>query len=295
MIGTSMKTYYDIAGDGGSNILAQVERQQQAIRDSLSGVRHVLAVGSGKGGVGKSTFTMSLVAELHRRGHRMAIFDADFNGPCQAQLSGMTQTPWVPSERGLTLPRRADGIGVMSFGSVLDPAQPVEFGSVSSGDAHTWRATKEFTVLGQLLATVEWGELDFLVLDLPPGSERTTHFAEFLGDRVAFVLVTIPSDVSRGVVARSVSALAASGGRALGYVENMVGYYSRELDRVLPLFPPSRTDIPLPCLGQIPFDPALAALCDQGWPSEAAIEPSPARQAVAAIADRLLAALESER
>lgn len=290
-----MKSYFDIIGDGGSNILAQVEEQHRAIGESLAGVRHLLAVGSGKGGVGKSTFTMSLVVELQRRGQRIAILDADFNGPCQAQLSGLTETPWVPGEEGLILPRRADGIGVVSFGSIFGGARPVEFDTVSGNDAHTWRATKEFTILGQLLASVEWGELDFLVLDLPPGTERTTHFADFLGPVASFVLVTIPSDVSRGVVARSVTALEASGARALGYVENMVGYYSRDLDQVLPLFPPSRTEIDLPCLGQVPFDPALAALCDQGWPSEAALEPSPARQAVAGVADRLLEALEPDQ
>ena len=154
----------------------------------------------------------------------------------------------------------------------------MELASVAPDEEHVWRATREFATLRQLLAAVEWGALDVLVFDLPPGPERTAQFAQALASLPrppAFVLVTIPSDLSRGVVARSVSALGESGTRVLGYVENMDGYYCRECDEIRPLFPASSTPIELPCLGKIPFDPALAELCDQGWPTDAlaGIEP----------------------
>ena len=84
-----MKSYHDIAGDGGSRILEQVAEQRTRIADGLAGVRHVVAVGSGKGGVGKSTLTMHLAGALRARGLRIAILDADFNGPSQARMAGV--------------------------------------------------------------------------------------------------------------------------------------------------------------------------------------------------------------
>lgn len=261
-----MKSYFDIQGDGGSDIIGQVHAQQEAIRAAMADVRHVVAVGSGKGGVGKSTVTMALGQSLRAAGHAVAILDADFNGPCQAQMAGLEGAPWVPTaEGGIGLPRRRDGLGVISCGSFLPAASPMELESVVEGDEFVWRATKEFSVLGQLLSSVAWGHLDYLLMDLPPGSERTVQFAGFL-DRAAFVLVTIPSDISRGVVARSISALERSGKSLLGYVENMAGYYCRGCDEIRPLFPASKTSLSIPCLGAIPFDPDLAALCDAGWP-----------------------------
>ncbi len=289
-----MKTYHDIVGDdGGSNVVAQVQAQQRAIAEALSGVRHRLAVGSGKGGVGKSTVTMALARALRRLGKSVAILDADFNGPCQAKLAGLGAAPWIPGENGLTLPRNREGIGVASFGSLLPEARPMELESVAQGEEQTWRATREFALLGQLLASVDWGELDALLFDLPPGAERTRQYAQFLGGDTAFVLVTIPSDLSRSVVARSISALEGGEHRLLGYLENMAGYYCRDCGEVKPLFPASAdtaSELPLQRLGRVPFDPALASLG-----GESALEPvseDPGDSAIDRAAHRILEALE---
>lgn len=276
-----MKTYQDIQGDGGSDFVGQIEARQQAIEKALSRVRCVLAIGSGKGGVGKSTVTTGLARTLRRRGLRIAVLDGDLNGPCQARLLGVEGRPWLPGDDGLLMPRSLEGIGVVSFGSLLNEAQPLDFDSVSQGEAHTWRTTREFTLLAQLLGSVDWGELDMLLLDLPPGSERTVQFAEFIGPRAAFALVTIPSDLSRGVVARSISALQACGGRLLGYIENMSGYYCHGCGEVKPLFPSNELELQATRLGQIPFDPALAQVG-----VDTATEP------LEATADRILESLE---
>ena len=284
-----MKTYHDIVGDGGSNVVAQVESQQQAIQRALSGVRHLVAVGSGKGGVGKSTLTMELARALRQESARVAVLDGDLNGPCQAQLAGLEARPWVPGENGLEMPRSEDGIGVVSVGSLLPSARPLEFESVAEGEEQTWRGTREFAMLAQLLGSVHWGTLDFLLVDLPPGTDRTRQFAHFLGEPTVFVLVTIPSDLSRGVVARSISALEEGHHRLLGYVENMSGYYCRDCGEIRPLFPASDIDLPIPRLGSVPFDPHLASL----GPAESA-EPSPARLELGHIAKKILNALDSE-
>jgi ATP-binding protein involved in chromosome partitioning len=260
-----MKGYYDIAGDGGSNIVEQVESQQASIEKQLAGVRNLVAVGSGKGGVGKSTLTMQLACALRELGHTVSILDADLNGPCQARLGTLEDWVPVPGERGVPLPRTRNGIGVVSMGSMVPEPRAVDFATVASGSSQTWRATKEFAILRELLASMDWGVLDFLLVDLPPGAERIVQYAELLGPSSLFVLVTIPSDVSRGVVARSIDALTTTPNRILGYIQNMDGYYCSDCGSVKPLFPDSsRVNLDLPCLGSVPFDPELASLCDRG-------------------------------
>jgi len=194
-----MKTYYDIAGDGGSRVLEQVAEQRTRIAERLAGVRHLVAIASGKGGVGKSTLTMQLAGALRARGLRIAILDADFNGPSQARMAGVQQAVFVPGSKTVALPRNAAGIGVFSIGSIIPESQALEFASVADGESQTWRGTREFSMLGEILGSFEWGALDLLLVDLPPGSDRTVQYADFFGPRASFVMVTIPSQVARGV------------------------------------------------------------------------------------------------
>ena len=137
-----------------------------------------------------------------------------------------------------------NGIAVFSMGSVVPESEALEFESAAHGESHTWRATKEFALLGEILGSFEWGALDVLLFDLPPGTERTVQYADFLGPRTSFLLVTIPSEVSRGVVARSVTALSKGPNRLLGYVENMSGYYCRDCNAIKPLFASSEINGP---------------------------------------------------
>ena len=286
-----MKSYYDIVHDGGSGIHAQIQSQQAKIAGSLSGIRRILAVGSGKGGVGKSTLTLQIALALRERGAEIAVLDADLNGPCQARLAGLRDAIAIPSERGLVMPRTASGVGVVSVGSFLPDARALDFDTVAQGESHLWRATKEFAMFGEILASVDWGDLDCLVLDLPPGAERTSQYAEFFGDRVAFVLVSVPSDVARDVVARSVTALRARNATILGYVENMKGYCCPGCGEIRPLFAESgKLDLGIPCLGSVPFDPELAAACDEGrvFPRD-----RPTFRAIRDVAESVHAALEA--
>jgi ATP-binding protein involved in chromosome partitioning len=289
-----MKRYQDITGDGGSNILEQVLDQRARIADGLAGVRHLVAVGSGKGGVGKSTLTLGLATTLRARGLRVAILDADFNGPSQARMAGVQGALFVPGRDKVALPRTADGIGVFSMGSLLPESEALQFASAAQGESHTWRATREFALLGEILGSFEWGALDVLLFDLPPGAERTVQYADFLGPRTSFLLVTIPSAVARGVVARSVAALANGPNRLLGYVENMSGYYCRGCDAIRPLYASGDgADLAIPCLGTVPFDPELAACCDSGMPL-ASVPGTPVGRAFEQVAAHLLDRLASE-
>jgi ATP-binding protein involved in chromosome partitioning len=290
-----VKKYHDIVGDGGSGILEQVAEQRSRIAQGLAGVRHLVAVGSGKGGVGKSTLTLRLAVALRARGLRIAILDADFNGPSQARMAGVQGALWVPGAgQKVALPRTTNGIGVFSMGSLIPESEALDFESTAQGESQTWRATKEFALLSEILASFEWGHLDVLLFDLPPGAERTVQYADFLGSRTSFLLVTIPSEVSRGVVARSVAALAKGSHRVLGYVENMSGYYCHDCRAVKPLFASSarpEANLGIPCLGTVPFDPELARQCDDGLPFDE-LPATPAGKALDDVARRLLESLE---
>ena len=319
-----VKRYHDIVGDGGSRILEQVAEQRSRITDGLAGVRHLVAVGSGKGGVGKSTLTLHLAGALRARGLRIGILDADFNGPSQARMAGVQGALFVPGSHKVALPRTRNGIAVFSMGSLIPESDALEFESTAHGESHTWRATKEFALLGEILGSFEWGALDVLMFDLPPGAERTVQYADFLGARTSFLLVTIPSEVARGVVARSVAALSKGPNRILGYVENMSGYYCRDCNAIKPLFvsPDSepewrsaeasakaeRAGLEIPCLGTVPFDPELARHCDLGIPlaeqpntpvpphrAENRAEGTPVGRALEQVAQRLLDSLEDPR
>ena len=326
-----VKGYHDIVGDGGSRILEQVVEQRARMVDALAGVRHLVAIGSGKGGVGKSTLTLQLAEALRARGQRVAILDADFNGPSQARMAGVQDAVFVPGSNKVAVPRTASGIGVFSIGSLIPESQALEFDSPARGETHTWRSTREFTLLGEILTAFDWGALDVLLFDLPPGADRTVQYADFLSfpggfappdppspslagpheprsapagrDRGApvgaakasFVLVTIPSEVARGVVARSIAALSKGSHRVLGYIENMSGYYCRDCKAVKPLFVAGETSgLSIPCLGTVPFDPELARHCDAGLPFSSQPD-TPVGSALRQIAQRLLDVLDGPK
>jgi ATP-binding protein involved in chromosome partitioning len=279
-----MKTYAQLKGDGGSKIIEQVSLFKAQIKNNCKGIKHQIAIASGKGGVGKSTITMQLAYALAKRDQRVAVFDADFNGPSLARLSGVGLQPVIPGKTGLVMPKTKTGIGVVSMGTTLPEGTPLDFIDVSGSESQVWRATKEFATFTEILKSVEWGDLDFLLFDLPPGAERTFQFAEFLGPQVNFILVTHSSELSQGVVARAITKLQRKGTRILGYIENMKGYHCPHCQTLQPLFPDEKSSsLTIPKLGEIPFDPGLATACDQGL-DLSHLESSPAIQALNKIA-----------
>jgi ATP-binding protein involved in chromosome partitioning len=289
-----MRSYSQIEGDGGSGVAEQIADLEAAIARRMAGIRHVVAVGSGKGGVGKSTLTRQLGAVLAASGKRVGILDADLNGPSQALLGGVRDIPPLPGEEGLLLPVSRDGLKILSVGSLLAEGEALSWPSASPRHTHVWRATRELAKLAELLAAVHWGPLDLLLVDLPPGPERTAQFADFLGPQAAVLLVSIPSALARGVVARSVSALGPLPNRLLGHVENMSGYACAGCDTIRPLFPESReaAELSLRCLGRIPFDPQLAALSDEGRAITEVAEAGAVAAALAEVARNLIECLE---
>jgi ATP-binding protein involved in chromosome partitioning len=282
-----VKRYGDIRGDGGSNIAAQVAVQQAKLVARLGKIRHVVAVVSGKGGVGKSAVTANLAAGLARGGWRVGALDADLNGPSLAKMLGVRGAKLAVGDDGVEPPAGAAGVRVMSMDLLL-PADdtPLTWNAPVTVESQTWRGSMEANALREFLADTRWGELDALVLDLPPGTDRLAVVASLLPRLDGAVIVTIPSDVSQLVVRRSITAARQARAPILGLVENMAG-----------LFPGPDTAAlaeaaGIPWLGRVPFDSGLAAAADRGEAYVAAAAEMPAARALADVARQVRAALE---
>jgi len=281
-----VKRYKDIAGDGGSNIEGQVNEQHARLRARLSQVGAVVAVVSGKGGVGKSSITANLAACWALEGRRVGVLDADLNGPTMATMLGVRGRRLAVGADGVTPPEGALGIRVMSMDLLLASDEtPLAWAAPTQAESHTWRGAMEANAIREFLADTAWGALDVLLLDLPPGTDRLITIAGLLPVLSGTIVVTIPSDVARLVVRKSITVAAQAKAPVLGLVENMTG-----------LFPgPSGADLAraagIRFLGAVPFDPALAAAADLGEPLIATAPSCEASRALLTIAAAVGAAI----
>jgi ATP-binding protein involved in chromosome partitioning len=282
-----VKRYWDIAGDGGSNIAGQVEAQQGKLRQRLESVRAVIAVVSGKGGVGKSAITASLACCFALDGWRVGVLDADLNGPTQAKVLGVRGRKLVVAPGGVEPPSSELGIKVMSMDLLLDgDATPLTWDAAVQEEAHTWRGAMEANAVREFLADTNWGVLDALLLDLPPGTDRLATVAS-LAPLSGIVVVTIPSDVAQLVVRRSITVATQSRAPVLGLIENMAGLFpGPDASRLA-------ADGGIPFLGSVPFDPELALAADRGEAFVARAPERAAAQALRAIADGIRVTLSA--
>jgi ATP-binding protein involved in chromosome partitioning len=283
-----MKRYRDIAGDGGSNIVGQVEAQQARLGARLRDVRAIVAVVSGKGGVGKSSVTANLAGAFALAGARVGVLDADLNGPSMATMLGVRGRTLVVGSDGVEPPAGALGIRVMSMDLLLaGDATPLTWDAPTQAEAHTWRGTMEANALREFLADTAWGALDVLLIDLPPGTDRLATIVGLVPALAGTVIVTIPSDVSHLVVRKSITVARAAPAPVLGLVENMAGMFPGAGGEAL------ARESGVPFLGRVPFDPALTAAADRGEPFVAAAPDAPAARALTAIAESLRGSLSA--
>jgi ATP-binding protein involved in chromosome partitioning len=284
-----VKRYKDIAGDGGSNIAGQVEAQQDRLKRRLESVRAVVAIVSGKGGVGKSTITANLACSFALDGWKVGVLDADLNGPTQAKVLGVRGRRLVIADGVVEPPATPLGVKVMSMDLLLPTdAAPLTWAAPVQDEAHTWRGAMEANALREFLADTSWGALDMLLLDLPPGTDRLTTIASLVPALSGIVVVTIPSDVSQLVVRRSITVAAGTRAPVLGLVENMAGLFPGP-DAVK-----LAAEAGIPYLGSVPFDRALAVAADQGEPFVATAPERGSAEALRRIAGGIRSALSKK-
>lgn len=285
------KRYRDIAGDGGSNVAAQVAAHQEQLKIRMAGVRSTVAVMSGKGGVGKSTITTNLAAYFALQGWQVGVVDADINGPSLAKMLGVRgQRPRFDTT-GVLPAVGPLGIKVISMDLFLEDDKTPVVWDGPQAETFIWRGTMEMHTLREFLADVQWGSLDLLLIDLPPGVECLSTLCELLPDMQGTVVVTIPSAVSHLVVLKSITLVRdLLHTPVIGLVENMTTFFCPTCSDTHPLFaqaPESATALGVPVLGQVPFDPRMAAASDRGVPYITEHGASPVGQALMQLGERV--------
>lgn len=243
---------------------AQV-RGEQRTGPLIPGVKHVIAVASGKGGVGKSTVSCNLAVALAMTGATVGLLDADIYGPSIPMMMGATEDPAFDGK--MLHPVMTHGVGMMSIGFFLEPDKAV-----------VWRGPMIGKALTQFLGEVEWGELDYLVVDLPPGTGDAPMSLAQLIPLTGVVVVMTPQDVAQQIANKSIlmfRMLEQSTNRAipiLGVVENMSGFVCPACGTETPLFSKGGGEraaerLGVPFLGAIPLDPTICVSGDIGKPA----------------------------
>jgi ATP-binding protein involved in chromosome partitioning len=245
---------------------------------SLPGVKHVVAVASGKGGVGKSTVAANLALALHAAGQKVGLMDADIYGPSVPIMFGLGQvdpqtTPFPLSKYGITL---------MSMGFMVDPNQAV-----------IWRGPKVAQAVQAFLGQIDWGQLDFLVIDLPPGTGDAQLTLSQSAPLTGAVIVTTPQDVSLIDARKGVRMFQEVRVPVLGVIENM-SYFVGDDGKRYEIFRAGggkklAEEIRVPLLGEVPIDPRIAECGDSGEPMVRKYPDSPVAKAYLALARRVVA------
>ena len=264
-----MKSYKELPNDAGSNIIGQVTAQADRIQKRLASVKYTVAIMSGKGGVGKSSLTANLATALTLKGNAVGVVDADINGPTLAKMMGVRNATLEYTPAGVKPAMTTLGTKLISMDLLLaEDDAPVLWNAHSQKDAFTWRTTMEVGALREFIADTEWGNLDYLLLDLPPGTDRLPNVAELIPNLGGVVVVTIPSEVSQLIVKKSVTmARDILGVPIIGVVENMAFYVCQHCGEEEPLFSADETldkTLQQLMLGSIPFDPQLSRANDNG-------------------------------
>jgi ATP-binding protein involved in chromosome partitioning len=281
-----------------AKVVQQITEQMRQVKDRMAGVRHKLVVMSGKGGVGKSMTTVNLALALARLGQRVGLLDVDLNGPCVPRMLGMRGASLTITSAGAVPPIGPLGIKVGSMDFFLREASPVRWkGPMDLSPV--WLGVMEMNVIREFLADIIWGNLDYLLTDLPPGAaaDKPPVIAGFIPDLAGAIVVTTPSEVASDVVQKSVAYARDMGITVLGIVENMSRYRCPSCGEEHELFEGDTAamcealDVPL--LGRIPFDRTLARTFDKGQPL--LDESYPTIQRYREIAERVQAILDYKK
>lgn len=289
-----MKKYKELMGDAGSGVEGQLRDQTFRLHSRMATIRHKVAILSGKGGVGKSTLTSNLAAALAEDGARVAVLDADLNGPALARMLGVRGAALHIGPDGVDPPEGPLGIKVLSMDHLLPRDEaPLQWRAPTQAGNFVWRASAEAAALREFLSDTRWGPLDFLLIDLAPGTDKISSLAGLLPEMAAAIAVTIPTEVSQRAVRKSITmATALWGASTVAVVENMAAYRCPRCGHEEPLFRGTEAaamarEMGVSFLGRVPFDPRLAAATDRGVPYVRQEPGTPCATALRAVAAAL--------
>lgn len=268
-----------------SNSCSQQEKEahnQERLRSKLYHIKHRIMVMSGKGGVGKSTVATNLAVSLSLEGFEVGLLDADIHGPNIPKMLGIESRLVGGSNKGMIPVEVFPNLKVISMAFFIgDRDNPV-----------VWRGPLKHTAISQFLGEVEWGSLDFLIIDLPPGTgDEPLSVAHLIKDVDGAIVVTTPQDVALLDSRKAVTFSRMLSIPVIGIVENMSVLVCPHCKKEIPLFKKgggekAAKDLRVPFLGRIPIDPEMVNDCDQGMPFVMANPNSDATRAFRDIANR---------
>ena len=260
--------------------------QEQRLKTKLGKIKHKIAVISGKGGVGKSTVTVNLATTFALQGHpnKVGVLDADIHGPCVPKMLGLKGQKLVGGPAGIIFPvADQHGVKVASIDFLL-PSDEVPV---------IWRGPLKMRVIQQFLSDIAWGDLDFLFIDLPPGTgDEPLSVMQLIPDIDGVIIVTIPSEVSQAVVKKAVTFAKQLGIPIIGIIENMSGFVCPECGAKIDIFKAGggkkiAKELSIEYLGKIPIDPSVCENSDRGTPFVAKDSVSTAVKAFAEIVAKI--------
>jgi len=255
------------------------------LAERMARIRRKVLVLSGKGGVGKSTVAANLAVYLALQGRRVGLLDVDIHGPSLPKLMGLESHSAYVEEGCMVPAEAAANLHVMSIGFLLKDRDT----------ALIWRGPMKIGVIQQFLRDTQWGDLDILVVDCPPGTgDEPLSVAQLLGDADGAVVVTTPQQVAVSDVRKSIVFCRKIGLPVLGVIENMSGFVCPHCGQTSDIFKRGGgeamcTDLGVPFLGRIPIDPAIVQSGDSGEPFAYLRSKTPAGEAMAAAFDPILA------
>jgi ATP-binding protein involved in chromosome partitioning len=279
---THVNVYFDVLSDTEKSALQQKLGRASLPAGALAQVSNVLCIGSGKGGVGKSTLTANLAAALTMDGKRVGILDADVWGYSIPRMYGLGATRPPVSPQRKILPLESHGVKVMSIGFFLEEDAAV-----------VWRGPMLHKALGQFLQDVEWGELDYLLIDLPPGTGDVSMTLAQMLPQAQFVIVTTPQPTAQKVARRSAEMANKVSLEICGVIENMSGFTTPAGERYAIFGEGGGKDLAdeldVPLLARVPLTMPLREHADSGVPLTIEDPDDPASQAIRQAARGLIA------
>ena len=256
----------------------------ELIKKRLSGIKYKIMVMSGKGGVGKSTVSVSLASILNAMGYTVGILDADIHGPNIPKMLGITKKGAMSGEDGIVPFEPIEGLKVMSVGFLVE----------NDDDAIIWRAAIKHSMIQQFISDVAWGELDFLIIDLPPGTgDEPLSAAHVIGNVDGSVIVTTPQDVALLDSRKSVTFSRKLNVPIFGIVENMSGFCCPHCGGAVDLFKTgggekAALELGVTFLGKIPLEAQVVQDGDSGTPHVIGHPGSPVAKAMKEVTIKIL-------
>ncbi len=270
--------------------IKRIREQEEQVRKNLERIKYKIAILSGKGGVGKSFVTASLAFALAYLGKRVGVLDADIYGPSIPKMMGVAGQPVMGTPDGRIIPVIAPlGVKVLSIGVMLP----------SEDTPVIWRGPMSTSAIREMLAFADWGELDYLLIDLPPGTgDEQLTILQLIKDLTGTIIVTIPSDVSRVVVAKAINFARKLNAPILGIIENMSYFTCPDGTKHYIFGQGAGKKIAekynVRFLGEIPIDPRISRANDMGEPFFVKYPESEAAKVLLELAQKIIEIVEAK-